>query len=188
MSEPQKVPCKQCGEPVVPAGARLNSGLCNACKNRKLKAERNADAVSDAFTLTYTVRPGWGRPGKIYQLSYQSRKDGPVIRFQNTSSLPPEKRKEDAAFNQLFEEYHFLESRLDMAKYHEIASHLQDLSLPLVADMTGGWDGTDYGIRVSNGRTVVEYRWYHDVPKQWKKKLKPVITELVALSPEHEPY
>lgn len=183
---PTRVPCKQCGEAVPPAAARINGGLCNSCKNKKLQGERNADAVSDSFTISYTVRPGWGRPSKVYQLSYLSHKIGPVIRFQNGGALPAEKRKEDTGFNHIFEEHQYLENRIDMAKYHEIASHLKDLSLPLVADLTSGWDGTDYGLKVRTGRTEVEYRWYHDIPKQWKKKLKPVIIELVALSPEHD--
>lgn len=174
----ERIPCTKCGAFILPTTASATGGLCMPCQNAKLIPATTNESEEDSITICYTVCPHRGGYSEVYQLTHKSGLSDPILRYQHGSALPHENNPFRVGFHKIFESYDFTEIAVDPEKYREIVSHIRALTMPTLAEPCGGFDGIDYGLLVKCLMTKIEYRWWLDLPKEWKKGLRPVIAVL----------
>ena len=59
--------------------------------------------------------------------------------------------------------------KLEKPDVERIISKAHDINVPLLPPITGGFDGVDYRIWISNGMSIVHVSWWMDCPPEWKK-------------------
>ena len=148
------------------------------CKNLKLAPSITGEHEKDPITICYTVCPHRGGFSEVYQLTCKGNSSDPVLRYQHGSALPDENKPLRVGFHKIFSSFDFIELVVDAMDYREIVSHVRGLKMPTLAEPCGGFDGTDYGLQVKCLMTKIEYRWWVDLPKEWKVGLRPVIAAL----------
>ena len=167
---------------ILPSTGDATGGICMPCKNATLVPAATTEREEDWLTISFTICPHRGGFSKVYQLTHKPKDDTPIIRYQNGRGLPAENHPLRVGFHKIFEGHPYTENAVEPEKYQEIVSHLDGLSLPVIGGATGGFDGTDYALEVRNMMTSIEYRWWLDLPKEWKRSLTPVVKTLAALT------
>jgi hypothetical protein len=163
---------------ILPTTASATGGLCMPCKKAKLVPAITDEHEEDSITICYTVCPHRGGFSEVYQLTHTSDSSDPILRYQHGSALPHENHPLRVGFHKIFESFDFTEVAVDPPEYQEIVSHVRGLTMPTLAEPCGGFDGTDYGLLVKCLMTKIEYRWWRDLPREWKVGLRPVIAAL----------
>lgn len=172
----QRIPCTKCGAMILPTTASATGGLCMPCRNAELRPPVTRDSSEQLLRVTYSVRHHRGGFSRVYQLTEEDGKF--VIRYQNGSELPRQFEFRRTDLHQLYLEHPFTETVISSEEYHRITDHLRGLQLSVVGDATGGFDGTDYALKIESMMTTLEFRWWLGLPKQWKPHLTPVIKAL----------
>jgi hypothetical protein len=172
----QRIPCTKCGAMILLATASATGGLCMPCRNAELRPLATHEPSEKSLTVTYSVRPHRGGFSRVYQLTDEGGRI--VIRYQNGSRLPRELQFRLQSLHHIYPEHPVTETVISSEDYHRITDHLRGLQLPAVGDATGGFDGTDYALKIDSMMTSIEFRWWVSLPKQWKPHLHPVIKAL----------
>lgn len=147
------------------------------CHNKLQASLMVSEPWEDHLSICYTVCPHRGGYSEVYQLTHPMGKDGPVLRYQHETAAEGI-HPLSVGFHRIFDSYDFTEIRVEPGRYQEIISHVKALRIPTVAEATGGFDGTVHGLLVKCLMTTIEYRWWRELPEEWKSGLEPVIAAL----------
>ena len=171
-----RIPCTKCGAMILPVTASATGGLCRPCSNAALQPPATYERTYESVAVSYSVRPHRGGFSRVYQLTNEGRRC--VIRYQNGSKLPRELQFRLEHLHHIYPEHPVTETVISFEDYQRIIDHLTGLQLPVVGEATGGFDGVGYALKIDSLMTSIEFRWWMNLPKQWKQQLTPVIRAL----------
>lgn len=181
----ERVPCKKCGASILTVTFERTEGLCMPCSQSRNRPHIPHVVDEDGFTIAYTVTPSWGRCRRVYLIDSDS--EGYQVHFQAASDLPENIRPNVSERHRVYPEHPTSINRLDTTSWLSLRSYVDGLSLPVLGEFTGGFDGTHYCLRIERAMTSIEFHWWLNLPDRWLPLLD--ITRILAhpfASPEYD--
>lgn len=105
-------------------------------------------------------------------------KENEFLLYHQTDAHNP--RREKFKIGRIDFEASFETLKLKPTDIEQIITKVSEIRVPFLPPLTGGFDGIDYKIWISNGMSVIHASWWMDCPPQWSQlqKLWQFIVEL----------